>query len=77
MTSTRPQVSRSSTIVNLKPTAKGDTDLVRDDDLYMDREFVIGETLEEWLDKGNVDNALKRVLISLAEIAFKEISHKI
>jgi len=43
----------------------------------MDREFVIGETFEEWLDKGNVDIALRRVLISLAEIAFKEISEKI
>jgi fructose-1,6-bisphosphatase len=46
-------------------------------DEFIDREFVIGETFEEWLDKGDVDNALRKVLISLTEIAFKEISEKI
>ena len=44
---------------------------------FIDREFVIGETFEEWLDKGNIDNALRKVLTSLTEIAFKEISSKI
>lgn len=49
----------------------------RIDDLFIDREFVIGETFEEWLDKGNVDQALRKVLTSLTEIAFKEIAEKI
>jgi fructose-1,6-bisphosphatase len=49
----------------------------RIDDTFIDREFVIGETFEEWLDKGNVDKALRKVLTSLTEIAFKEISLKI
>lgn len=75
--SARPQFSRTSTIVNQTGTKldkNGDPDSM---DVFMDREFVIGETFEEWLDKGNVDKALRRVLISLTEIAFKEISEKI
>jgi len=56
------------------PTSQATTDEM---DVFIDREFVIGETFEEWLDKGNVDMALRRVLISLTEIAFKEISEKI
>lgn len=48
-----------------------------DVDTFKDRQFVIGETLEEWLNNYCTDDALKKVLISLSEVAFKEISDKI
>lgn len=48
-----------------------------DVDTFKDREFVVGETFEEWLDSCVNDTALKKVLMSLSEIAFKEISDKI
>jgi hypothetical protein len=73
--SARPQFSRQTTIVKMQGTSV-DPD-ARIDDLFIDREFVIGETFEEWLDKGNVDQALRKVLTSLTEIAFKEIAEKI
>jgi hypothetical protein len=75
--SARPQFSRTSTIVNQTGTKLDENGNPDSMDVFMDREFVIGETFEEWLDKGNVDKALRRVLISLTEIAFKEISEKI
>lgn len=48
-----------------------------DVDTFKDREFVIGETFEAWLESCIDDDALKKVLISLTEVAFKEISDKI
>ena len=44
---------------------------------FEDREFVVGETFEEWLESCVNDKALKKVLMSLADVAFKEISDKI
>ena len=46
-------------------------------DTFKDRDFVVGETLEEWLESCIDDTALKKVLKSLSEVAFKEISDKI
>ena len=48
-----------------------------DVDTFKDREFVVGETFEEWLNTSVNDDALKKVLMSLTEVAFKEISDKI
>ena len=48
-----------------------------DIDTFKDREFVVGETFEEWLNSSVNDDALKKVLMSLTEVAFKEISDKI
>lgn len=79
-----PAMPPVSLHVPVKPEAKrADLEQIKmadpssDIDTFKDREFVIGETFEEWLNSSVNDDALKKVLISLTEVAFKEISDKI
>jgi len=64
----RPEIKRASTKMMDKSS---------EIDTFKDRDFVVGETLEEWLESCIDDDALKKVLKSLSEVAFKEISDKI
>lgn len=65
----KPEIKRASTAQMMDKSSEIDT--------FKDRDFVVGETLEEWLDSCIEDIALKKVLMSLSEVAFKEISDKI